>query len=312
MKYSIIIAVYNRLEEVKELLESAEKLEGDRRLFELLFVDDGSKDGFKEFIEQYRSASGLQIRAIYQQNQGPGAARNYGMSKAQGEYFIFVDSDCMFPPQWLAEIEKAQNEHHYDAFGGPDTCHPSFSPLLKAINYSMTSFIGTGGTRGNKKHVGRFYPRSFNMGISRKVYDMIGGMGGLRHGQDMDYSMRIYNAGFKVGLIADAYVYHKRRTSIPKFFRQIFNWGVARINLSRRHPHTLPHATVIRCRYGIQNRCRLSVGKFGGPVAFGIGIHELDRPLSGIQHAVKYRIICYPTGRLTDVRHAMQRYSGLN
>ena len=140
MKYSIIIAVYNRLEEVKELLESAEKLEGDRRLFELLFVDDGSKDGFKEFIEQYRSASGLQIRAIYQQNQGPGAARNYGMSKAQGEYFIFVDSDCMFPPQWLAEIEKAQNEHYYDAFGGPDTCHPSFSPLLKAINYSMTSF----------------------------------------------------------------------------------------------------------------------------------------------------------------------------
>ena len=230
MKYSIIIAVYNRLEEVKELLESAEKLEGDRRLFELLFVDDGSKDGFKEFIEQYRSASGLQIRAIYQQNQGPGAARNYGMSKAQGEYFIFVDSDCMFPPQWLAEIEKAQNEHYYDAFGGPDTCHLSFSPLLKAINYSMTSFIGTGGTRGNKKHVGRFYPRSFNMGISRKVYDTIGDMGGLRHGQDMDYSMRIYNAGFKVGLIADAYVYHKRRTSIPKFFRQIFNWGVARIN----------------------------------------------------------------------------------
>lgn len=239
MKYSIIIAVYNRLEEVKELLESAEKLEGDRNSFELLFVDDGSKDGFREFIEQYHSASGLQTRAIYQQNQGPGAARNHGMSEARGEYFIFVDSDCMFPPQWLVEIEKAQNEYHYDAFGGPDTCHPSFSPLLKAINYSMTSFIGTGGTRGNKKHVGRFYPRSFNMGISREIYNKIGGMGGLRHGQDMDYSMRIYNAGFKVGLIADAHVYHKRRTSIPKFFRQIFNWGVARINLSRRHPHTL-------------------------------------------------------------------------
>ena len=144
MKYSIIIAVYNRLEEVIELLESAEKLEGDRSLFELLIVDDGSKDGFKEFIEQFHSTSGLQIRAIYQKNQGPGAARNQGMSKAQGEYFIFVDSDCMFPPQWLTEIEKAQDEHHYDAFGGPDTCHPSFSPLLKAINYSMNSFIGTG------------------------------------------------------------------------------------------------------------------------------------------------------------------------
>lgn len=239
MKYSIIIAVYNRLEEVKELLDSAEKMEGDRELFEFLFVDDGSKDGFREFIEQYRSGSGLQIRAVYQQNQGPGAARNHGMREARGNYFVFVDSDCMFPPCWLQEIEKAQNEHHYDAFGGPDTCHPSFSPLLKAINYSMTSFIGTGGTRGNKKHVGRFYPRSFNMGISREVHETIGDMGGLRHGQDMDYSMRIYNAGFKVGLIPDAYVYHKRRTSIPKFFRQIFNWGVARINLSRRHPHTL-------------------------------------------------------------------------
>ena len=239
MKYSIIIAVYNLLDEVKELLDSAERMEGDRELFEFLFVDDGSKDGFREFIEQYRSASGLQIRAVYQKNQGPGAARNHGMREAKGDYFIFVDSDCMFPPHWLREIEKVQNEHHYDAFGGPDTCHPSFSLLLKAINYSMTSFIGTGGTRGNKKHVGRFYPRSFNMGISREVHDTIGEMGGLRHGQDMDYSMRIYNAGFNVGLIPDAYVYHKRRTSIPKFFRQIFNWGVARINLSRRHPHTL-------------------------------------------------------------------------
>ncbi len=239
MKYSIIIAVYNRLDEVKELLDSAERMEGDRELFEFLFVDDGSKDGFREFIEQYRSASGLQIRAVYQKNQGPGAARNHGMREAKGDYFIFVDSDCMFPPHWLREIEKVQNEHHYDAFGGPDTCHPSFSPLLKAINCSMTSFSGTGGTRGNKKHVGRFYPRSFNMGISREVHDTIGEMGRLRHGQDMDYSMRIDNAGFNVGRIPDAYVYHKRRTSIPKFFRQIFNWGVARINLSRRHPHTL-------------------------------------------------------------------------
>jgi len=239
IKYSIIIAVYNRLEEVQELLASAEQLQGDRSLFELLFVDDGSKDGFKTYIENYKSTSGLQIRAIFQQNQGPGAARNHGMREAKGEYFIFVDSDCMFPPHWLQEIERVQAKHPYDAFGGPDTCHASFSPLLKAINYSMTSFIGTGGTRGNKKHVGKFYPRSFNMGISRRVFETIGGMGGLRHGQDMDYSMRIYNAGFRVGLIADAFVYHKRRTSLTKFFRQIFNWGVARVNLSRRHPKNL-------------------------------------------------------------------------
>ncbi len=251
IKYSVIIAVYNRLDEVKELLISAEKMEGDRDLFELLFVDDGSNDGFKEWISEYKSLSGLNIRAIFQQNQGPGAARNYGMESSEAQYYIFVDSDCMFPEDWMVKIEEAVNKHGYDAFGGPDSCHPSFSPLLKAINYSMTSFIGTGGTRGNKKSVGKFYPRSFNMGISKEVYNTIGGMGGLRHGQDMDYSARIYNAGFKVGLIADAIVFHKRRTSIKKFFKQIFNWGVARINLGRRHKsmlkpvHFLPMMVIV-------------------------------------------------------------------
>jgi len=251
IKYSIIIAVYNRLDEVKELLNSAEKMDGEREIFELLFVDDGSNDGFKEWISKYKSASGLKTRAIFQQNQGPGAARNFGMKNSKAQYYIFVDSDCMFPYDWMTKVHEAVKTHRYDAFGGPDSCHPSFSPLLKAINYSMTSFIGTGGTRGSKKSVGKFYPRSFNMGISRQVYKTIGGMGGLRHGQDMDYSARIYNAGFKVGLIPNAIVFHKRRTSLKKFFKQIFNWGVARINLGRRHRsmlkpvHFLPMGVII-------------------------------------------------------------------
>lgn len=251
MKYTIIIAVYNRIDEVRELLASAEKLDFDRNKFELLFVDDGSQDGFKQFIESYSSDSGLIFRAIYQENQGPGEARNNGMKHAYGEFFIFVDSDCMFPSDWLAQIDQALNLHHFDAFGGPDTFHPSFSPLLKAINYSMTSLIGTGGTRGNKKSVGKFYPRSFNMGIHRKIYESIGGMNKLRHGQDMDFSQRIYDAGFKVGLIPEAFVYHKRRTSLSKFYRQIFNWGIARINLAQKHPsmlklvHLLPAMIII-------------------------------------------------------------------
>lgn len=251
LKYSIIVAVYNRTGEVKELLESAEKLDFERETFEFLFVDDGSKDGFQQFIESYKSLTGLQTRAIYQENKGPGEARNNGMRNAKGEYFIFVDSDCMFPPHWLRTIDQELQQNNYEAFGGPDTCHESFSPLLKAITYSMTSKLGTGGTRGQKKSVGKFYPRSFNMGVHRKVFEKIGGMNKLRHGQDMDFSQRIYDAGFKVGLIADAFVYHKRRTSLPKFYRQIFNWGVARINLSILHPsmlkpvHLLPAMVVL-------------------------------------------------------------------
>ncbi len=251
MKYSIIVAVYNRLGEVKELLASVDKLDFKTSNFEIVFVDDGSKDGFKEFIENYQQSSRIQIQVVFQENQGPGAARNYGMKVAKGDYFIFVDSDCILPNHWLKEIDTKLKAEAIDAFGGPDAAHPSFSPLVKAINYSMTSFIGTGGTRGNSKSIAKFYPRSFNMGISRKVYNKIGGMGDLRHGQDMDYSARIYQNGFNVALIPNAYVYHKRRTSLKKFFKQVFNWGVARINLATQHKnmlkpvHTLPALIVV-------------------------------------------------------------------
>ena len=239
LKYSIIVAVYNRVGEVKELLSSAEKLEGLDAEFEFLFVDDGSTDGFVSFIESYALTSPLNIRVLYQKNQGPGVARNTGMENSDAEYFIFVDSDCFFPKDWLIQIDRHIEATKCDAFGGADTFHPSFDPLLKAINYAMTSFLGTGGTRGNKKSVGKFYPRSFNMGIHRKVFENIGGMGTLRHGQDMDYSARIYEAGYKVSLVPNAKVYHKRRTSLYKFFKQIFNWGVARINLAKRHKDML-------------------------------------------------------------------------
>lgn len=234
MKYSIIIATYDRYEEIQELLDSAENLIFNRAEFEILFIDDGSKDNTANFIKSYFSQSGLQLRYFYQENKGPGAARNYGMSLAQGEYFIFVDSDCLFPENYLLEIDDFIQKNKPDAFGGPDTCHPSFSPLLKAINYSMTSFIGTGGTRGSKHSVQKkFYPRSFNMGLSKEVFNNIGGMGGLRHGQDMEFSARIYKNGYKVQLIPKAIVYHKRRTSLKRFYKQIFNWGVARINLGQ-------------------------------------------------------------------------------
>ncbi len=235
-KYTLIIAVYNRLQEVKELLETAELIKFDRKKFEIFFVDDGSSDGFISFLDNYQSNSGLNIRYIQQKNQGPGAARNNGMKNSRSEYFVFNDSDLLYPSNYLKELDKGVVENNFDAFGGPDDCHPSFSPLLKAINYSMTSFIGTGGTRGSKKSVTKFYPRSFNMGLKKEVFEKIGGMNQLRHGQDMDFSARIYEAGFKVGLIPNAVVFHKRRTSLKRFFKQIFNWGVARINLNRLHP----------------------------------------------------------------------------
>ena len=237
MKYSIIVATYNRLDEMKELTDSLQKIDFPNDLFELVVADDGSEDGTREFLEE--ADFNFTIRYLRQENKGPGAARNLGMSEAAGEYFLFIDSDCTLPEDYLNKIDESVKESDLDAFGGPDTYREDFPPLLKAINYSMTSFIGTGGPRGSKKSVTKFYPRSFNMGIHRKVYEEIGGMGKLRHGQDMDFSARIYRAGFKVGLIPDAVVFHKRRTNLKRFFKQIFNWGVARINLGRMHGQLL-------------------------------------------------------------------------
>lgn len=237
MKYSIIIATYNRLDELEELFATIDLLEFDPMDYEIVIVDDGSTDGTDKYIKGLVTPYG--INYIRQENQGPGAARNLGMAHANGEYFIFIDSDVLLPKNYLQAINDKLEVHSFDAFGGPDDSHPSFGRFLKAVNYSMTSFIGTGGTRGSQKSVTKFYPRSFNMGIHRRVYEEIGGMGGLRHGQDMDYSARIYEAGFDVGFIQEAVVFHKRRTSLWRFYKQIFNWGVARINLGKKYPDML-------------------------------------------------------------------------
>ena len=207
IKYSIIIATYNRIDELRELLSSADRMVFPVDHFEIVIVDDGSTDATEGFITNYDASYDIQY--LSQQNKGPGEARNHGMTKAKGKYFLFVDSDCMFPPEYLSKIDTHLLAYPLDAFGGPDTYHPSFSDLLKAINYSMTSFLGTGGTRGASDKISKFYPRSFNMGIKREIFDSIGGMNQLRHGQDMDFSLRIYNARYKVGLIPNAFVYHK-------------------------------------------------------------------------------------------------------
>ncbi|MDP8227315.1 MAG: glycosyltransferase [Candidatus Celaenobacter polaris] len=245
---SIIVPAYNRADEIEEFLSSFDRQTAKN--FEVIVVDDGSTDKAKEVVESH--IQNLLLHYFHQQNKGPGEARNLGMQKAKGNIFVFIDSDCTVPIDYIENLTHHLEKEDFDAFGGPDTCHESFSPFLKAINYSMTSFIGTGGTRGTKgKQLAKYYPRSFNMGIKRKVYEKIGGMNALRHGQDMDFSNRIYKAGFKVKFLPDVFVYHKRRTNIKRFFKQIFNWGVTRINLGRidskmlKSIHVLPALALV-------------------------------------------------------------------
>lgn len=230
--FSVIIPTYNRSDEIKELLESLLKQTIDQNDFEIIIVDDGSTDNTQELVTNFIISKGLNIRFLQQDHKGPGEARNLGMENALGKYLLFIDSDCIADPEWLNAYKKAVTGSNPAGFGGPDAVLPEFSPVQKAIDYSMTSFITTGGIRGHsEKKISKYYPRSFNMGVRSDVYRKIGGMNKLRHGQDIEFSHRIISTGEPVIKVPGAVVYHKRRISVKKFFKQVFNWGVARINL---------------------------------------------------------------------------------
>ncbi|KXO14416.1 glycosyltransferase [Prevotella bivia] len=235
MKYSIIVPVYNRPDEVEELLESL--LHQETTDFEVIIVEDGSQKLCREICEHYRSQ--LDLHYYFKENSGPGQSRNYGAERAQGEYLLILDSDVVVPKGYLLAVTKELSAEYADAFGGPDRADSSFTNTQKAISYSMTSFFTTGGIRGGKKKLDKFYPRSFNMGIRRDVYAELGGFSKMRFGEDIDFSIRIFKAGKKCRLFPDAWVYHKRRTDFRKFWRQVFNSGIARINLYKKYPESL-------------------------------------------------------------------------
>ena len=236
MKYSIIVPVYNRPDEVDELLQSL--CEQTVKDFEVLIVEDGSVKPCKDVCDKY--ANILDLHYYAKENSGPGQSRNYGAERSNGEWLIILDSDVVLPKDYLWNVESGmRNENSLAAWGGPDASHPSFTPVQKAISYSMTSFFTTGGIRGGKAKLDKFYPRSFNMGIRRDVYLQLGGFSKMRFGEDIDFSYRIVEAGHMPRLFPDAWVWHKRRTDFRKFFRQVYNSGIARINLEKRHPGTM-------------------------------------------------------------------------
>lgn len=248
VRFSIIIPVYNRPEEVVELLDSLtmQSLKND---IEVIVIEDGSTQRCEEEIEPFKKQ--LELRYIYQDNRGPGMARNEGTRHAVGEYLIFLDSDCVLPSDYLANTINHLEKKPLDCFGGPDKAHKFFSPIQKAISYSMTSLFTTGGIRGGKKKMDKFYPRSFNLGVRKDVFEAVGGFSDMRYGEDIDFSMNVVEHGYEVGLINETFVYHKRRSTFRSFFKQVFSSGTARIELAIRHKgalklvHLLPSLFVL-------------------------------------------------------------------
>ena len=230
--FSVVVPVYNRPQELDELLDSLTRQSYPN--FEVLIIEDGSTDKSDHLVEKYQGK--LDLHYYYKENSGQGFSRNYGFERARGDYFVVFDSDCLVPEEYFSIVADHLTQVPLDAFGGPDASHESFTTLQKAISYSMTSPFTTGGIRGNRKHMGPYHPRSFNMGISKEVFDKTGGYMITRMGEDIEFSIRIHSLGFSVGLIPDAVVYHKRRTSLAAFYRQLHFFGRARINIGRFFP----------------------------------------------------------------------------
>ncbi len=235
LSFSFIIPVYNRPNEIKELLESLAQ-QDYAHPFEIVIVEDGSTISSEEVVEAFQD--GLNISYFKKENSGPGDSRNYGMERAKGNYFIVLDSDCILPPQYLTEAEKSLKEYFVHCYGGPDAAHDSFTNVQKAINYAMTSIFTTGGIRGGRNSVGKFQPRSFNMGISKEAFNDVGGYGKIHPGEDPDLTIRIWNKGYETKLIPKAFVYHKRRIDWNKFFIQVNKFGMVRPILNKWHPST--------------------------------------------------------------------------
>jgi glycosyltransferase involved in cell wall biosynthesis len=235
LDFSFIIPVFNRPDEVNELLESFTLLEGDFS-FEIVIVEDGSNIDCKAIVASYIDR--LNISYYFKPNSGPGDSRNFGMKKAKGNYYIILDSDCLLPKHYLQTVKNSLDNEFVDCFGGPDAAHDSFTSLQKAINFAMTSFITTGGIRGGKTKVDKFQPRSFNMGLSKAAFEASGGFGVIHPGEDPDLSIRLINLGFKTKLINEAFVYHKRRISWSKFYKQVNKFGLVRPILNQWHPKT--------------------------------------------------------------------------
>lgn len=236
IKFSVIIPVYNRPDEIVELLDSL-TMQLIKSHMEVIVVEDGSTDTCEHEISHFKSQ--LDIQYIYQENTGPGLARNFGAQHAKGEYLLFFDSDCVIPSDYFNKILEHLKHDDLDCFGGPDKAHAFFSPIQKAISYSMTSVLTTGGIRGGKRKLDKFYPRSFNLGVKRDKFNELGGFSNMRFGEDLDFSLRAHQAGLKIGLVSDTFVYHKRRNTFRSFFKQVFNSGAARVKLTKRHKGSL-------------------------------------------------------------------------
>ena len=234
--FSFIVPVYNRPGELAELLDSL-ALQTNTN-FEVIIVEDGSDLRSEKLVAKYSEK--LEIEYIDLQRSGPSLARNVGTRAARGNFFLYVDSDCILPQDYLENVNRFLEKNEVDFFGGPDKASADFNQVQKAISYAMTSFLTTGGIRGGKKKIDKFYPRSFNLGISRQAFFQVGGYPETRMhpGEDMVLSIELFRHGFKSGFVQDAFVYHKRRTALSKFYRQVFRFGKTRLIISKVYPET--------------------------------------------------------------------------
>ncbi|MDT0646059.1 glycosyltransferase [Zunongwangia sp. F260] len=284
LNYSFIIPVFNRPVETRELLQSMLQLDFEAP-FEVVIIEDGSTISSEGVVSEFKDQ--LQISYYFKPNSGPGSSRNYGMERAKGNYFLILDSDVILPSDYLNQVDLFLKYNYCDCFGGPDAAHESFSDLQKAIDYSMTSVLTTGGIRGKKSSVNKFQPRSFNMGISKEAFQKTGGFGRIHPGEDPDLSLRLIIANFSTCLIPEAKVFHKRRIDWSKFYLQVKKFGLVRPILNKWHPGSAKITYWFPSVFIVGLGASIILAIFGIPIF--VAIYILYFGVIGIDAAVRNR-----------------------
>lgn len=238
-KFALISPTFKRPDEVTEFLDSLRKLDYPKDKFEIILGDGTPGDELRPLIYPYQKD--LPLKIYYEEFLPVSNARNRAAELSTAQFFIFLDSDCIIPEGYLKAVEFFLDAHpQINLFGGPDAASEDFTDLQKAISFSMTSFLTTGGIRGGSSSVTTYHPRGFNMGISAELFNKVGGYDeNFVCGEDVELSMRLIKAGAKSAFIEEAHVFHKRRTSIKQFRRQVFRFGAARPLLAKAHPGNL-------------------------------------------------------------------------
>jgi GT2 family glycosyltransferase len=230
-KVSVVVACYNGQQTLKTCLESLERLNYPD--YEIILVDDGSTDGTRQIATAFGTKSNQCKYAVHKVNLGLSVARNTGIAMATGHLVAFTDADCRADQDWLYYLVAELLEGEFAGVGGPNLLPPEDSPVAAAVLVSPGGPAHVMLDDREAEHI-----PGCNMAFWKSALLEIGSFDPIftRAGDDVDLCWRLQQAGYKIGFVPAAFVWHYRRSTVQAYLKQQHGYGEAEALLVRKHP----------------------------------------------------------------------------